>query len=169
MSRRESDALKLQEKIVDRQIAVRLKAYESTLKQLLRRNRRDSKLKTYIANYFAFCNYSRENAGWISFYKELDYLENYFLMEQTFFGDVFRFYKDLAFTDFSIPLFTIFPMIREAAINLVCSGDFAKVWISTYKELRDRRELLGQDIPIFHHYDRHCIHHAEVSIHAERG
>ena len=146
MSIRESDALKLQEKIVDRQIAVRRNEYESALKQLFGRNIEDAKLKTYIANYFAFCNYSRKNAGWISFYKELDYLENYFLMEQTFFGDVFRLYKDLAFTDFSIPLFTIFPMIREAAINLVCSGDFAKVWISTYKEKDMIRIVVCHDI-----------------------
>ena len=66
MSIRESDALKLQEKIVDRQIAVRRNEYESALKQLFGRNIEDAKLKTYIANYFAFCNYSRKNAGWYS-------------------------------------------------------------------------------------------------------
>ena len=139
---------KLQNKIVDRQIAVRQEEYEDVLRHTLSESSEDAHLKTtYIANFFSYCDYAKKNAGWIPFSKELDFLENYFLMEQLFFGDCFRLHRDCNFIDFAIPSFTVYPLIREIALNLVCCDRLAEIWVSTQKERDTFRIAIRHDVP----------------------
>ena len=72
-------AWKLQNKIVGRQLAVRREENEDTLRQTMSESTEAAHFNTtYIANYFSYCEYAKKNVGWIPFYKELDFLENYF-------------------------------------------------------------------------------------------
>ena len=139
---------KLQNKIVDRQLAVRREAYEDMLSQTVSESTEAAHFNTtYIANYFSYCDYAKKNVGWIPFYKELDFLENYFLMEQLFWGDGFRLHRDCDFIDFAIPTFTIYPLIREAALNLVSCNQLAEIWVSARKEREMVRIAIRHDVP----------------------
>lgn len=138
----------LRDKIVDRQLAVRREEYENALRKSIGEGTEDARFRTTcMANYFSFCDYAKKNDGWICFSKELDFLENYFLMEQSFFGDLFKLHRDYDFLDFSIPPFTLYPLIREAALNLVCQGQPAEIWVLTEKKKDMVRIAIRHDIP----------------------
>ena len=63
----------LQNKIVDRQLAVRREEYEDILRQNMGESTEAARFKTTcIANYFSYCDYSRNNLKWIPFCKERD-------------------------------------------------------------------------------------------------
>ena len=138
----------LQYKIADRQLAVRREEYENALRCSICSNMEKARLiTTYIANYFSFCEYAKKMGGFIPFDKELYYLENYFLMEQYFFGEQLILHRDCDITDFAIPSFTLYPLVREAALNLVCCDQPAEIWISTRMEEERIRITIRHDVP----------------------
>ena len=134
--------------IVDRQLAVRKDEYEGVLKRILSSRAENAALYTgSIANFFHYCEYAKRNGGWISFSKELDFLENSFIIEQSFYGVCFKLYRDCELVDFGIPVFSIYPLLREAALNLVTCNLTAKIWLTANKVGEKVIIVVRHDVP----------------------
>ena len=134
--------------IVDRQIAVRREVYDNVLRHMLCECDEDSSLYTNcIANFYHYCEYAKKNGGWVAFFKELDYLENCCLAEQLFYGDCFELHRDCDFINFGIPVFTVYPLLREAVLNMVSCEMLAEIWITTYTEDEKVKITILHDIP----------------------
>lgn len=134
--------------IVDRQLAVRKDEYEGVLKRILSSRAENAALYTgSIANFFHYCEYAKRNGGWISFSKELDFLENSFIIEQSFYGECFKLYRDSELVDFGIPVFSIYPLLREAALNLVTCNLTARIWLTADKAGEKVIIAVRHDVP----------------------
>ena len=148
MNNRNKQESNLLDVIVDRQFAVRKDEYDGVLRRILNGRGKDESLYTdSIANFYYYCTYARTNKGWVSFYKELDFLENSFIIEQSFYGVCFKLYRDCEFVDFEIPVFSIYPLLREAALNLVTSNLMAKMWLTANKVGEKVIIVVRHDVP----------------------
>ena len=159
MEQKESQEKELLCQIVDRQIAVRRDVYDSVLRDTLGKCDEDSSFYTNcIANFYHYCEYTKKNGGWIAFSKELDYLENCCLAEQLFYGDCFKIHRDCDFIDFGIPAFTVYPLLREAVLNIVSCEMLAEIWITTNMEGGEVKISILHDIP------QECLKNADFRV-----
>ena len=139
----------LRNRIVRRQLQRRSDVYEQRLRGAMSDfSEKGRTIVTCIGNFFQFCEYSTGATGGIPFFREMDFLRNYFLMEQMLSGLRFELkYEDEAHT-FSIPPFTVFPLVREAALNLIDAGEPATIWIAVATEGEQVRITVRHDIPL---------------------
>ena len=77
----------------------------------------------------------------------MDYLHNYFLMERMFFKTCFELETEYKASGFAIPPFTLFPLIREAALDLAEAGEPARIWVRSEEEGNGIRITVRYDIP----------------------
>ena len=138
----------MQNLIVCRQLLRRGDIYEEKLWSVINDySEKCRTIVTYIGNFFLYCKYSSKADKGIPFFKEMDFLQNYFLMEQMFFDTRLELEYESEANVFSIPPFTVFPLVREAALNLAEAGEPATIGITAAAAGEQVQITVRHDIP----------------------
>ena len=138
----------LQSRIVSRQLERRGDVYEDRLREDINDYSDKGRTSvTYIGNFFSFCKYGARSRGFIPFLKEMDYLHNYFLLEQMLLDTSFELETEYEASCFAVPSFTLFALIREASLDLAESGKPARIWVRSEEEGDEIKITVRYDIP----------------------
>lgn len=138
----------LRTEIVRRQLDMRREIYDGLLRRYLKRNTKEAKeIVTRVGNFYSFCNYAFQSVGLISFQREIIFLKDYFQLERFWYGNRFAITTDNTAGNFAIPPFTIFPLVREAAINMTECDEDAVINILVKKVGKKIHISICHDIP----------------------